>query len=146
MKIVAKNRRASYDYEILDKVEAGIILTGQEAKSCRQGHVNLSGSYVSFLGGKPILKSAKISPYSHASGLENYDPGQDRKLLLKKSEAEKLQSALDEQGVTIIPLEVRAGKHIKVLLGLGKGKKRFDKRQKIRERDQKRKLKKGEDY
>ena len=146
MKIVTRNRRAGYDYEIVDRIEAGVILTGQEVKSCRLGHVNLSGSYVSFLGGKPILKSAKISPYPHASGLENYDPGRDRESLLKKSESAKLQSALDEQGVTIIPLEVRAGKHIKVLLGLGKGKKRYDKRQKIKERDQKRKLKKGEDY
>jgi len=146
MKVIAQNRRARYDYEILDTLEAGIMLTGQEVKSCRKGHVNLAGAYVSFLESKPVLKSAKISPYAYASGLENYNPGQDRKLLIKKSDSKRLQSALQEKGVTIIPLEVRAGKYIKVLLGLGKGKKRHDKRQKIRERDQERKLKRGEEF
>ena len=144
MKIIAKNRRARYDYEILGAVEAGIILTGQEVKSCRLGHINLSGSYVSFLNGKPVLKSAKISPYVHASGLGDYNPGQDRILLLKKSEARRLQSALDEKGMSVVPLEVKAGRHIKIVLGLGRGKKRYDKRQKIREREIERKLKKGE--
>ncbi len=146
MKTVAKNRRAKYDYQITDTVEAGIVLTGQEVKSCRNGNVNLSGSYVSFLEDKPVLKGAKISPYSHASNLENYNPGRDRPLLLKKSEASRLQSALDEKGVSLVPLEVKAGKFIKVVLGLGKGKKRHDKREKIREREQRRRLKRGEDY
>lgn len=146
MQIVAQNRRARYDFEITDTVEAGIMLTGQEVKSCRARHVNLAGAYVSFLGGNAVLKSMKISPYSYASGLESYDPGQDRKLLLKKKDMQRLQSALNEKGVALIPLEVRAGKYIKVLLGLGKGKKRHDKRQKIKEREQERKAKKGEEY
>jgi len=146
MATVAKNRRARYDYEITDTVEAGIMLTGQEVKSCRKGHVNLAGAYVSFLDGKPTLKGAKITPYRFASGLENYSPGRDRPLLLKKAETNRLLSAAQEKGVSIIPLEVRAGKHIKVLLGIGTGKKRYDKRQKIKEREQERKLKKGEDY
>ncbi|MBU2213874.1 SsrA-binding protein SmpB [Patescibacteria group bacterium] len=146
MQVVAQNRRARYDYEILDTVEAGIMLTGQEVKSCRARHVNLAGAYVSFLGDKAVLRSMKISPYSYASGLESYDPGQDRKLLLKKKDMQRLQSALNEKGVALIPLEVRAGKYIKILLGLGKGKKRHDKRQKIKEREQERKVKKGEEY
>ncbi|MBU0766907.1 SsrA-binding protein SmpB [Patescibacteria group bacterium] len=145
MKVVAKNRRARYDYEITDTVEAGIMLTGQEVKSCRANHVHLAGAYVSFLGGKATLKSMKISPYSYASGLEDYDPGQDRKLLLKKKDIQRLQSALNEKGITLIPLEVHAGKYIKVILGLGKGKKRHDKRQSIKERDQERRIKRGDD-
>jgi SsrA-binding protein len=146
MKIVAQNRRARYDYEITDTVEAGIILTGQEVKSCRMGHISLAGAYVSFFKEKPILKEAKISPYPFASGLENYEPGHERELLLEKAEVKKLLSASQEKGVAIIPLEVRAGKHIKIVLGLGKGRKRHDKRQKIKEREQGKKLKKGEDY
>jgi len=146
MKTVAKNRRARYDYDILETTEAGIILSGQEVKSCRQGNVNLAGAYVSLVSGKPILKNLKIAPYKFASGLEDYDPAQDRQLMLKKAEVRKLQSRIDEKGVTIIPLEVRSGKFIKVLLGVGRGRKRFDKRQKIKERDIKKRLKKGEDY
>ena len=146
MKVVAQNRRAKYDYEILDKVEVGIILTGQEVKSCRRGNMNLAGSYVSLLGDKPVLKNASIAPYQYASGLENYNPGRDRPLLMKKAEMKKLTAQLSEKGVSVIPLEVRAGRYIKVLLGLGKGKKKLDKRQSIKEREIKRKMKKGEDY
>ncbi len=146
MKIVSKNRRARYDYEITDTVEAGLILTGQEVKSCRSGQVNLAGAYVSFLHEKPMIKGMKIAAYQFASGLESYDPGRDRPLLLSKTDIRKLQSTLDEKGVAIIPLEVRAGKYIKVLLGLGKGKSRYDKRQKIKAKEVKKKLRKGEDY
>ena len=146
VKIVAQNRHARYDYEILDTVEAGLLLTGQEVKSCRNGNANLAGSYVSFLHGKPVLKGIKIAAYKFASGLEDYDPGRDRSLLLSKADVQRLQSASDGKGMTIIPLEVRAGKYIKVLLGLGKGKSRYDKRQKIREKEVKQKLHRGEDY
>ncbi|MFA6259317.1 MAG: SsrA-binding protein SmpB [Candidatus Peribacteraceae bacterium] len=146
MKVVAQNRRARYDYEIVDTVEAGIMLTGQEVKSCRMGNVNLGGAYVSLLTGDPILKNANIAPYAFASGQTEYEPGRDRRLLLKKSEVRKLQAALAEQGVSLVPLEVRAGRHIKVVLGLGKGRKRIDKRQRIKERDMKRKIQKGQEY
>lgn len=145
MKTVASNRRARHDYEIIDTVEAGVILEGHEAKSCRAGTVNLAGAYVSLHTGKPVLKSMHITQYSHAAGLEGYDPGRDRTLLLKKRETEKLQSALAEQGVSLIPLEVKAGKHIKVVLGLGKGRKRYDKRQNKKDKDIKRRLKTGEE-
>lgn len=146
MKVVAKNRRARYDYEITDTVESGVVLTGQEVKSCRNGHINLAGAYVSFLDGKAVLKNASITPYRFASGLENYNPNRDRPLLLSKRDIARLQSALDEKGVSLVPLEVRAGKYIKILLGLGRGQKRYDKRQKIRDKDMKRKLKRGEEY
>ena len=146
MKTIAKNRRARFDYDIVDTIEAGIQLTGQEVKSCRMGHINLRGAYVSLLHGKPVLKSSSIAPYTFASNIESYEPGRDRLLLLHKKEVERIQAAIDEKGVSVIPLEVRAGKHIKVILGLGKGQKRIDKRQKIKEKDVNRRLKQGKDY
>lgn len=146
MKVVAKNRRARHDYEIVDTLEAGIILTGQEVKSVRQGHMNLAGAYVSLLTGKAVLKNASIAPYAYASNLENYNPDRDRELLLKKVERSKLETKLAEKGVSLVPLEVKAGKFIKIVLGLGKGKKTIDKRQSIKEKDLKRKMKKGQEY
>lgn len=145
MKIVAQNRRARFDYEIVETIEAGLILTGQEVKSCRLGQVSLAGAYVSFLGGKPLIKHAKISAYKFASGLDDYDPGRDRPLLIRKSEMARLLSASAEKGMAIIPLEIHAGKYIKVLIGLGKGRKRLDKRQKIKERDMDRRMRTGKD-
>lgn len=143
MKIVAQNRRARFDYDITETMEAGIQLTGQEVKSCRLGQISLVGSYISFLGGRPILKQAKISPYKYASGLDGYDPGHDRPLLIKKSEMARLESAQAQKGVTIIPLEVHAGKFIKVLFGIAKGRKTIDKRQRIKEREVGRRLRMG---
>ncbi len=145
MKTVAKNRRARFDYEILDTVEAGIVLTGQEVKSCRMGHADVSGAYVSFLHDTPMLKQTKISPYPFSSGIEHYQPGRDRVLLLKKSEAAKLQAQSEQKGIAIIPLEILAGRHIKILLGIGRGRKTIDKRQAIKEREMSKKLKKGEE-
>ena len=144
-KVVTVNRKARYDYEILDEVEAGIILSGQEVKSVRAGNINLSGAYVSFLGGDIVLKNASIAPYAYASDLEGYDPGQDRKLLLKKEQGKKLRAYAEQKGVTVIPLEVRAGRFVKVLLGAGRGRKRYDKRHRIREKEVKRRLHRGQD-
>ncbi len=145
MKVVAQNRRARFDYEIVETIEAGIILTGQEVKSARGGGMHLSGAYVSFLGGKPLLKHSKIQPYKYASGLDGYDPERDRELLLKAGERDRLLGALAEKGMTILPLEVRSGRMIKVLLGLGRGKKKGDKRQKIKEREVERRLRRGDE-
>lgn len=143
MKTVAQNRRARFDFEIIETLEAGIMLTGQEVKSCRGGHVNLAGSYVSFLGGKPLLKKAKIAPYTFALPLPSYDPERDRELLLKKHEGEKLEAMAAEKGVSVVPLEVKAGRFIKIVLGVGRGRKRYDKRQRIKERGMERKLREG---
>lgn len=121
------------------------MLTGQEVKSCREGHVNLSGSYVSFLGGTPTLKKTKIQQYRYAADIGSYDPERDRVLLLKRSESDRLRSKVEEKGVTILPLEVRAARTIKILLGLGRGRKKYDKRERIREREVQRKLKRGEE-
>ncbi len=143
MKTVAQNRRAKFDYEILETVEAGIMLTGPEVKSCRMGQVSLLGSYVSFFGGKPVLKQAKISLYKYSGPMPDYDPGHDRELLLRKNQAAKLEAAQAEKGISIVPLEVQAGKFIKVLIGIGRGRKRIDKRQRIKERDVKRRVREG---
>jgi SsrA-binding protein len=145
IKVVAQNRRARFDYEVLETVEAGVLLTGQEVKSCRAGQVNLLGSYVSLRADAPIIKAMKISPYAYASGLEGYDPGHDRTLLLSRVQIERLRSSSEERGMAIIPLEVRAGKFIKVLLGLARGRKRLDKRARIKERETGRRLREGRD-
>lgn len=143
MKVVAQNRKARFDLEIIDTLEAGMILNGPEVKSCRMGHISLAGSYVSFLHDKPILKNAKISLYTFSSGIAEYNPERDRQLLLKENERRKLQTATEEKGITVVPLEVRAGKYIKILLGLGRGRKKHDKRQRIKEREVGRKLREG---
>lgn len=145
MKTVAKNRRARFDYEILDTVEAGIVLTGQEVKSCRSGHIDLSGSYISFPDGIPVLKQATIAPYRFASALEGYEPGRDRRLLLSKKDIEKLRRSTEEKGITVLPLEVRAGKYIKILLATARGRKTIDKRRAIKERDIGKRLRQGKD-
>lgn len=144
MKIVADNRRARFDYEIQETLEAGLVLTGQEVKSCRLGHANLAGAYVSFRGQTPVLRQATISKYPFASGVED-EPTRDRPLLLKKAEAERIRSAIAEKGITVIPLQIRAGKYIKVVLAVGRGRKKLDKRRVIREREVKRGLREGRD-
>lgn len=121
------------------------MLTGQEAKSCRMGHVNLAGAYVSFAGGTPALRHAKISPYPFAGPLPEYDPGQDRRLLMKIPEMKRLETMIAEKGMTIVPLEVRAGKYIKVLIGVGRGRKTIDKRARIKEREMGKKMRRGEE-
>jgi SsrA-binding protein len=145
VKILARNQRARFDYEILEEVEAGIILSGQEVKSVRGGHVDLRGAYVSFALGKPFLRQAKIQPYRYASALQAYDPAQDRELLLHRAQIEHFLQKVQERGLTVLPLEIRAGRRIKVLLGLARGRKKYDKRERIREREALRRLRKGEE-
>lgn len=144
VKVVAQNRRARFDYELLDTVEAGLMLTGQEVKSCRLGHCDLKGAYVSFQTRTPTLRQMTIHPYPQAGKLPDYQPSRERELLLKKPEMEMLRAASEEQGLTVIPVEVRAGKFVKVFLAVARGRKRFDKRQKIKERDVSRRLRQGE--
>jgi len=144
MKVI-QNRRARFDYDIVETIEAGLMLTGQEVKACRDGHVDMGGSYVSFATGKPVIKNLKIMPYRFASGLEAYQPGHDRMLLLNKKEIEKLGGVMHEKGMSIIPLEVRTGRYVKLLIGLGKGRKSVDKRRVIKERDIEKRIKKGQE-
>lgn len=145
VKTVAQNRRARFDYEIVETFEAGIMLLGWETKACRTHLADLSGAYVSFVSGAPVLKKMTIRPYPFASGIDPEDAGRDRALLLHAREIERLRAASEEKGMAIVPLEVKAGRHVKVVLALGRGRKRFDKRQKIKERESKLRAKQQRD-
>ncbi|MEK7164748.1 MAG: SsrA-binding protein SmpB [Patescibacteria group bacterium] len=136
MAIITINKQAKGDYEILDKFEAGIKLTGAEAKSCKLGSVNLKGSYAILNArGIPYLLSCHISPYKHAAK-DGYDPTRSRLLLLKKKEISTLIGKLKEKQYTLIPLAIHNSHGlIKVELGLGRGKKQYEKRAAIKKRD-----------
>jgi SsrA-binding protein len=138
MKMVAENRKARHDYEILDRMEAGLVLLGTEVKSAREGRVNLKDSYVSTRDGELYLVQCHISPYTH-SYYDNHDPLRERKLLMHKQEIRRLIGKITERGLTLIPLRIyfRKGK-LKVELGLAKGKRAHDRRAAVRERDLKR--------
>lgn len=133
MKIV--NRRAFYDYRILDRFEAGINLSGAEVKAVRGGHANLTGSFVKIIGSEAYLVNAKIFPYEYARP-EGYDATRTRKLLLHKKEIISLKSKVVGAGLTIVPISLYATHNlIKVELALGKGKKKYDKKQTIKKKD-----------
>jgi SsrA-binding protein len=133
---IALNRRARFDYDILEALEAGIALTGSEIKSVREHRVSLQGSYARFKDGELWLQDANIAPYANA-GYERHDPRRDRKLLLHRRELLRLRSAMGEKGLTLVPLRMyfKRGR-AKVELGLVRGRKLYDKRQKIREREE----------
>jgi len=140
--VLAKNKKAYFDYEILDKIEAGLVLSGQEVKSAKNGQVNLKGSYVNFEKDEAFLVKMHISKYKQAGNLPDYDPEQSRKLLLRKQQLINIKSKSLEKGLTIVPLIVYTkGRLIKVEIGVAKGKKNYDKRDKIKKRDQDRELK-----
>ncbi|MBI5729062.1 MAG: SsrA-binding protein SmpB [Candidatus Magasanikbacteria bacterium] len=136
MATLADNKKALFDYEILEDYEAGIALSGPEVKAVKNGQINLKGSYVVFAGGNPTLLNAHISPYAFAGKLADYDPTASRRLLLKKREINYLRGKLEERGLTIVPLSVYTSGHlIKVKIGLAKGKQLHDKRETIKKRD-----------
>ena len=133
MPTLAKNRRARFEYEILDTLEAGLVLSGAEVKSIRTGHASLAGAYVTFHGNEPHLTNAHIAPYAFAVKNESYDPTQTRKLLLKKKEIAYLRGKLQEKGLTAIPLSLYTKQRlIKLEIGLARGKKTHDKRASIK--------------
>ncbi len=138
--VIARNRRAGFDYEILDTVEAGLVLQGPEVKSLRAGKANLSDAYATIRSGEAYLVNAHISPYKEA-GRENADPRRERKLLLHKSEIQRWKGKVAERGLTLVPLELyfKDGR-AKVEIGLARGKRKGDKRQAIREREVKREM------
>ena len=139
-KLITQNRRARHDYEILDTVEAGLVLVGPEVKSLRDGRANLSDAYAAIRGSEAWLVNAHISPYPQASR-ENPDPRRERKLLLHRSEIARLAGQVAERGLTIVPLSLyfKAGR-AKVELGLARGKRSHDKREAIRRREQEREI------
>jgi SsrA-binding protein len=132
------NKRARFDYEIIECLEAGIALKGTEVKSLRDGRANLKDSYAIVRGGEVFLVDAHISPYSHGN-IYNHDPIRDRKLLLHKKEIKRLIGKVNEKGLTMVPLSFyfRNGK-AKVELALVKGKRSYDKKELIKRRDLKR--------
>jgi SsrA-binding protein len=135
---IAKNRRASHDYQLLETWEAGIALTGTEVKSLRDGKANISDAYGIVRDGEVYLLNLHISPYERG-GYVNHDPTRTRKLLLHRKEIRKMIGAVERQGLTLVPLELYfKGGRAKVALALGKGKKLHDKRDDARKRDDER--------
>ena len=139
-KLIADNRRARHDYELLDRVEAGIVLTGTEVKSLREGRVQIGHAYADVRGGEVWLVGASISEYAQGN-IANHLTERDRKLLLKRAEIDSLYGKVREKGFTLVPtrLYFKDGK-VKVELALGRGKDRGDKRRAIADRDAKRQM------
>ncbi len=137
LKIITQNRKAYHDYFIEDTYEAGIALKGTEVKSIREGRVNLKDSYVLIKDLEAFLLNCHISPYSHGN-IMNHDPLRTRKLLLHRKEILRIQGRSMQKGYTLIPLKVYfKGPHVKVEIGLAKGKREYEKRDSIKEREAK---------
>jgi SsrA-binding protein len=145
-KVVATNRQARFNYEILDTFEAGMVLRGSEVKSLRAGHVQLKDSYADIRNGEVWLESAHISPYSFAEG-GGHDPERPRKLLMHRREIDRLFGRIREEGLTLVPTQVYfVNGKAKVELALGKGKRLHDKRRSIIERQQKREMARAQSH
>lgn len=135
------NRKAKYDYEILETIEAGIVLTGTEIKSIRNGKANLKDSYATIKNGEAILINMHISPYEQGN-IFNHNETRTRKLLLHKKEILKLNDKIHMEGFTLVPIKLYfKGSIAKILLGIAKGKKTYDKRETIKKRDIERDIK-----
>ena len=142
MPVLAVNKRATFDYEVLEKAEAGLVLVGHEVKSVKSGHISLKGSYITLKQNKKnrlpeaYLVKAHISKYQKAGKLDSYDPERPRKLLLHKKEIEYLIGKKNEQGLTLIPLQIYT-KHsfVKLEFAVCRGKTKSDKREDIKKKD-----------
>ncbi len=140
IKVIAQNKKAWHDYFIQQTLESGIVLSGTEVKSVRLGKVNLKDSYASIKNGEVFIVGMHISPYEKGN-IYNKDPERERKLLLHKYEINRLAGLVQQKGLTIVPLKLylKKGK-VKIELGVAKGKKIYDKREDIAERDVKREI------
>ena len=140
VKIITTNRKARHEYHIEERLECGIQLVGTEVKSLRAGKANLQDAFCTLKSGEMMMLNCHISPFKHASHY-NHDPMRPRKLLMHKREIKKWGQALEQKGYTIIPLSLyfKSGK-VKVEIGMARGKKLYDKRSDIAERDSKRRL------
>lgn len=135
MKIIAKNPTAHHNYIIEDKFEAGIVLSGTEIKSIRNGNVNIKDSYIIIKNGEMWILGMHIKPYEFGN-INNKDPLRDRKLLAHKNEINKLLGKIKQKGISLIPLNLYWDKnHVKVEVGIGKGKKLYDKREDLKRKD-----------
>ncbi len=138
IKILQKNKKAFFNYEIVESLECGIVLEGTEVKSIKINKFSFGDSYVRIINGQLVLKSLHVSPYTHGS-IHNHEPDRDRILLASKQEIKKYERKINEKGFSLVPTKVYLKKSlVKVEISLGKGKKVHDKRNTIRERDQKR--------
>ena len=138
--VIAQNKKAYHDYFVDDEIEAGIELVGTEVKSVRAGRVNLKDSYVSCKTGEALIIGMHISPYEQGS-IFNHEPLRTRRLLLHKKEINRLIGLTTQDGLTLIPLKMYfKGQYVKILLGVCRGKKNYDKRATIAERDAKRNM------
>lgn len=144
--ISLRNRKASFDYEFISTYTAGMVLQGTEIKSIRAGRVGFVDSYCSFVDGELWVHNLHISEYKQGS-YYNHEPKRDRKLLLTKSELRKLSSKLKDKGLTIIPVSLWINNHgyAKLDIALAKGKKNYDKRESIKEKDNRRAMMRGDD-
>ena len=137
----AENRKARFDYEILEKYEAGIELLGTEVKSIRSGKMSLEGAFVIVRGGEAFLINANIPPYQPKNTPKDYDPLRNRKLLLTKKEIDELVGSEKNKSLTIVPISVYTkGRKIKIEIALVKGKKKHDKRESIKKRETEREI------
>lgn len=136
MSTLIGHKRAKFDYEILETFEAGIVLSGYEVKSVRNGRAKIDGSYIVVRGGEAFLVGASISPYQGANMPKEYDPERPRKLLLNKKQIGELSDQSEKRGLTIVPISMyNKGRNIKVQVCVVKGKKEYDKREKIKDRE-----------
>ena len=136
MSTYAKNKKAYFDYEILETLEAGLVLTGQETKSIRSGNAHMKGSFVTFHKDEAFVTNMHVGKYKYSGVLPDYVPDRSRKLLLKSKEISYLRGKSQEKGLTIVPLSLYTkGRRIKVEIGVARGKKKFDKRESLKKRD-----------
>lgn len=136
MKIFSENKKALFDYELLERFEAGLVLFGQEVKSIKTGHINLAGSYVTIKNGEPFLVGVKVPPYQPNNAGADYNEERQRKILLNKKEINYLIGKSSQKGFSLIPLKIyEKNGRIKLEFGLAKGKKKYNKKEKIKKRD-----------
>lgn len=144
MPTYATNKKARFDYQILDTYEAGLVLTGDEVKSIRNGGMRLSGTFVTFRGEKAYLLGAHIPVYPKSFHKDSHEADRSRPLLLHKKQLKYLRGKADEAGLTIVPLSVYTkGPYIKLQVAIAKGKKEYDKRETIKKRDMNRSIRRG---
>ena len=142
-KIIAKNPSARHNYTITETLEVGIVLTGTEIKSIRNGKVNIKDTYVNIKNGEVYVLGMHISPYEHGN-IFNKDPLRDRKLLLNRREINKLYGMIKTKGISIVPLSMYfSGNKVKLEIGIGKGKKLYDKREDIAKKDAEMKIRRA---
>ncbi len=136
MAVFAQNKKARFDYEILETFQAGIVLIGQEVKAIKTGHISIKGSYVIVKENEFFLIGANIPPYQPKNAPKDYDPERLRKLLLTKSEIKHLIGKIKQKGLTLVPIKVYTVKgKVKIIFGIGRGKKKYDKREAIKKRE-----------